>query len=117
MHYPCAGGKFLFSGMPRSAKYAERMKKVSAGQITRRSFAKSAAAIAAATTLPKWFLEECQSNAATLELGPNDQPAIALSGCGGMGRGDAKNASRFARVVAICDLDDANLAEAQKMFP
>ena len=50
-------------------------------------------------------------------LSPNEQPAIALIGCGGMGRGDAKNASRFGRVVAICDLDDAHLAEVKQMFP
>jgi len=93
------------------------MKKLMGNRFSRRSFVKSAAAITAATTLPKWFLEECQSKAATPDLGPNDQPAIALIGCGGMGRGDAKNASRFARVVAICDVDEANLGEGKKMFP
>jgi predicted dehydrogenase len=48
---------------------------------------------------------------------PNDQPAIGLIGCGGMGRGDAKNASRFGRIVALCDVDDARLAETKKQWP
>jgi predicted dehydrogenase len=83
----------------------------------RRRFLKSAAALAAATTLPKWFLAESEAVAATRPLGANDRPAIALIGCGGMGRGDAKNASRFGDIVALCDVDDVNLAEAKKLFP
>lgn len=85
-------------------------------QYTRRFFIKSTAGIAAASTLPKWFLET-QVHAATKELGPNDQPAVALIGSGGMGRGDARNASKFGRIVAVCDVDDKNLAEGKKMFP
>jgi len=83
---------------------------------SRRHFLKSAAALAAASTLPKWFLEESVV-AATKPLAANDQPAIALVGCGGMGRGDAKNASRFGKVVALCDVDDGQLAEAKKQWP
>jgi predicted dehydrogenase len=33
-----------------------------------------------------------------------------------MGRGDAKNASRFGRIAALCDVDDTNLAEAKKQW-
>jgi predicted dehydrogenase len=85
---------------------------------TRRSFLKTSAAIAAATSLPKWFLEECEAAPArTKPLGPNEQPAVALVGCGGMGRGDAKNASRFGRVVALCDVDESHIAEARKQWP
>jgi predicted dehydrogenase len=87
-------------------------------QVPRRRFLKTAAAMAAASALPDWFLEESRAAAATTKpLSPNDQPAIALVGCGGMGRGDAKNASRFGRVVALCDVDAAHLAEAQKQWP
>lgn len=85
---------------------------------SRRRFLQSSAAIAAASTLPKWFLEE--SKGATRpapRLGPNDQPAIALVGCGGMGRGDAKNAARFGRIVAVCDVDANNLARAKQDHP
>ena len=84
----------------------------------RRRFLKTSAAIATGSTLPKWFLEEAEARPKpTRVLSPNDQPAIALVGCGGMGRGDAKKASSFGRVVAVCDLDDARIAEAKKLFP
>src|SRR5437879_5430348 len=72
----------------------------------------------AATTLPAWFLEECRAQ--PNPKGPttkNDTPGIALVGCGGMGRGDLKNASRFGRVVALCDVDENQLAAAAKDWP
>ena len=47
----------------------------------------------------------------------NDTPGIALVGCGGMGRGDAKNAERFGRIVALCDVDENQLAAAGKTWP
>ncbi len=81
---------------------------------TRRSFLKTAAATVAATSLPTWYLEELATPTAHAA---DDQPAIALIGCGGMGRGDAKNASRFGRVVAVCDVDDNQIAEAKKQWP
>lgn len=81
---------------------------------TRRSFLKTAAAVAAATSLPRWYLEELSTPTARAA---DDQPAIALVGCGGMGRGDAKNASRFGRIVAVCDVDDKQIAEAKKQWP
>ena len=34
-----------------------------------------------------------------------------------MGKGDARNASRFGRIVALCDVDDSQLAEAKKLWP
>lgn len=34
-----------------------------------------------------------------------------------MGRGDAKNASRFGRIVALCDVDEARLAETKQQHP
>ncbi|MEO5802198.1 MAG: Gfo/Idh/MocA family oxidoreductase [Verrucomicrobiota bacterium] len=86
--------------------------------LNRRRFLKTSAAIAAASTLPKWFVQECEARPKQSRvLSPNDQPAIALVGCGGMGRGDAKNASRFGRIVAVCDVDESHIAEAKKMFP
>jgi predicted dehydrogenase len=84
---------------------------------SRRGFLKSTAAIAAASTLPRWFLEENEAQAATPAPGPNDQPAIALIGCGGQGTYDAKNASRFGRVVAVCDVDESHLDRAQNTWP
>jgi predicted dehydrogenase len=46
----------------------------------------------------------------------NDRPGVALVGCGGMGRGDAGAARHFGRVVALCDVDRRQLAEAGKQF-
>jgi predicted dehydrogenase len=87
-------------------------------QISRRSFLRSCAATAAATGLPLWFVEREAALAASASNppGPNDRPAIALVGCGGMGRGDANNAQRFGDVVAVCDVDDSHVEEAAKQF-
>ncbi|HSI36879.1 MAG: Gfo/Idh/MocA family protein [Phycisphaerae bacterium] len=41
---------------------------------------------------------------------------IGLVGCGGQGTGDAKDAQRFGKVVAVCDVDESHLAKAQKTF-
>lgn len=82
----------------------------------RRSFLQTAAAMAAATSLPNWYVNElAQSAIAARTL--DEKPAIALIGCGGMGKGDAKNASRFGRIVALCDVDDSQLASAKKLWP
>ncbi len=82
---------------------------------SRRGFLRSSAAVAAATSLPSWFLEESRAQQPSKDKG--DSPGIALVGCGGMGRGDARNASRFGRVVALCDVDEKQLAGAAKLFP
>ena len=85
-------------------------------QSNRRSFLKTSAATAAACSLPVWYLDEL-ANTAQAQADAGNQPAVALIGCGGMGRGDAKNASRFGRIVAVCDVDQARIAEAKKMWP
>jgi predicted dehydrogenase len=87
-------------------------------QISRRSFLKTCTATAAATGLPLWFIERELAWAAPApkRLGPNDRPAIALVGCGGMGRGDAQNASRFGDIVAVCDVDENHAEAAAKQF-
>jgi len=86
--------------------------------LSRRGFLRTSAALAGAAALPAWFAEECA--AATrpkAPSSPNDQPAIALIGCGGMGRGDGRHAAKFGRVVALCDVDSTHLAEALKDHP
>jgi myo-inositol 2-dehydrogenase / D-chiro-inositol 1-dehydrogenase len=87
-------------------------------QISRRSFLKTCSAAAAATGLPLWFIEREMAAAAPAPrpLGPNDRPGIALVGCGGMGRGDAQNASRFGDLVAVCDVDEGHAEAAAKQF-
>lgn len=84
--------------------------------ISRRRVLKSAAAVAAASSLPPWFLEEPAAAAAQAQ-GPNDKPGIALIGCGGRGRGDAREAAQYGEIVAYCDVDEAHLAEAKKLWP
>jgi myo-inositol 2-dehydrogenase / D-chiro-inositol 1-dehydrogenase len=87
-------------------------------EVTRRSFLKTCTAVATATGLPAWFVERELLGATPRprRLGPNDRPAIALVGCGGMGRGDAKNASRFGDIVALCDVDEKHLTQAAEQF-
>ncbi len=88
-------------------------------QISRRSFIKRCALVAAATGLPLWFVER-QLAAAEVPAAPlpspNNRPALAQIGCGGMGTVDALNASNFGDVVAIADVDDTHAAKlAQKL--
>jgi predicted dehydrogenase len=70
------------------------------------------------TGLPLWFIERQQLEAQETPRppGPSDRPGIALIGCGGMGKGDAKNASRFGEIVAVCDVDATHAAAAAKLF-
>jgi predicted dehydrogenase len=86
--------------------------------ISRRSFLKRCSLAAAATGLPAWFVERDLAEAAPARkrLGPNDRPAIALVGCGGMGRGDGANAMRFGDLVAVCDVDDSHAAAAAEQY-
>jgi predicted dehydrogenase len=87
-------------------------------QISRRSFLRSCATTAAASGLPLWLIQR-ELEAATpvpTPSGPNDRPAVALVGCGGMGRGDAQNASRFCDIVAVCDVDANHARAAEKQF-
>jgi predicted dehydrogenase len=86
--------------------------------LSRRQCLYGAGAVAAAVALPAWFEEETRSVAQTPEPNSaNDRPGILLVGCGGQGTGDAKLASRFGDVVAICDVDDRHVANAGEAFP
>ena len=91
-------------------------------QITRRSFLARCTATAAATGLPLWFVKEQLAGAAEAEVNkpkppsPNDRPGIALVGCGGQGSGDARNASNYGEVIAVCDVDDNSARGAVKRF-
>jgi len=87
--------------------------------ISRRSFLRNCTLTAAATGLPIWFVQREMASAAEptpKPPTPNDRPGIALVGCGGMGRGDANNASRFGDIVAVCDVDARHAAAAAKQF-
>ena len=85
--------------------------------VSRRDLLKSGAALAGALCLPRWFVEETLAHAAPDEpKSPNDKPGILLVGCGGMGTGDASNASKFGNIVAVCDVDAKRLGEKAAQF-
>ena len=84
--------------------------------LPRRRFLKKCAAVAAATGLPGWLVESRLAAAAeTTAVGrvsSLNRPHIALVGCGGMGKADAGNAAHHGDVVAVCDVDAEQAAEA-----
>ena len=87
---------------------------------SRRSFLKSTGLVAAASWLPAWFVEECAAQQGGPPAGgsaPSEQLRLGLIGCGGQGRGDARNAQRYGKVVAVCDVDASHVANARKDFP
>jgi len=86
---------------------------------SRRRFIQSSAALLAASTLPRWFVEQSRAETVTPARPPgaNDKPSVALIGCGGMGRADARSAARFGNITALCDLDDARLNETRATYP
>ena len=76
-------------------------------QITRRVFLQQSAA--ASIVLPTFV--------SSTVFGANDRLNIAGIGVGGKGRGDIENTSQGQNVVAICDVDDRTLGEAEKRYP
>ena len=84
---------------------------------SRRNLLKSTGAIAAASALPAWFVEQ-HLDAAEPQTpkSANDKPSVALIGCGGRGTADAHEAQRFCNIVAVCDLDDRHAAAAAAAF-
>ena len=85
--------------------------------ISRRHVLRSAAALAAATSLPRWFLDESAAIAQQPPRSPNDQPGIALIGCGGRGKAVARDAATHGNLVAYCDVDQGRLDEAKNIWP
>ncbi|MCZ6673272.1 MAG: Gfo/Idh/MocA family oxidoreductase [Verrucomicrobia bacterium] len=84
----------------------------------RRTFLKTAGMAATASTLPGWFAEEllAQPQVARPKMA-NDRLGIALVGCGGRGTGDARNAAYYGDMVAVCDVDEAQIAKAKEIWP
>src|SRR5580698_8757821 len=86
--------------------------------ISRRAFIRRCSLIAAMTGLPLWYIERQRLDAeeVTGKPSPNDRPGIALIGCGGQGKGDARRAAVYGDIVAVCDVDQTHAAAAAKMF-
>ena len=73
---------------------------------------------ATASTLPMWFVEECLAQPAVAKPKmKNDRLGIALIGCGGRGTGDARGASYYGDMVAVCDVDENQIAKAKEIWP
>jgi len=88
--------------------------------VSRRAFLKRCLAVAAATGVPLWFVEQklaaAEESKAPKKRSANALPGIALIGCGGMGKGDATNASNYGEILAVCDVDENHAREAQEKF-
>jgi predicted dehydrogenase len=86
--------------------------------MNRRHFIKTAGLAASVSSLPFWFEEElaAQSSVAKPKM-KNDRLGIALIGCGGRGTGDARGAAYYGDVVALCDVDEAQIAKAKEIWP
>jgi len=76
---------------------------------TRRDFLKTTAAVGAtaAAATPYFFT----SQQAKAQEAANDRPGLGCIGLGGMGSHDGRSASRFADVVACCDVDSDRAAK------
>ena len=83
--------------------------------INRRQFLRCSAKAAVLSGLPLWFIEQTLDAAESKPpTSPNDKPGIALIGCGGQGRGDAKAAQKFGNLIAVCDVDRNHAESAAK---
>jgi predicted dehydrogenase len=75
-------------------------------RFSRREILKASAAGIALAGLPQWSADEALAqDVKAPSKSPNERPGVLLVGCGGMGTGDAKNASRYGNIVAVCDVD------------
>ncbi|MGA2258703.1 MAG: gfo/Idh/MocA family oxidoreductase, partial [Thermoguttaceae bacterium] len=65
--------------------------------------------------MPLWYAELCQAEEPATPR-KREGLRLALIGCGGQGSGDASNASRFGKIVAVCDVDARHGERAKKDF-
>lgn len=67
----------------------------------------------AATGLGLAGLPVPRVRAASPAESPNNRPRVALIGCGGMGRANARICAEFGDIVALCDVDANRLADTR----
>src|SRR6478672_638619 len=84
---------------------------------SRRSILKSGLGAGALASLPAWLAEQVLAEPVpAAPKSPNDKPGIGLVGCGGRGQFDTKEASKYGRVVACCDVDSSHAEGASVEF-
>ncbi|MCP4464000.1 MAG: Gfo/Idh/MocA family oxidoreductase, partial [Planctomycetaceae bacterium] len=81
--------------------------------ISRRRFLASTGMLAATSSLPSWFALECAAQEAVAPV--KEDLRLALIGAGGRGTVLARDASRFGKIVAACDVDANHVKRAQGM--
>src|ERR1051325_1591940 len=85
---------------------------------SRRQFLIRTTQAAALAGIPLWYAEQHNLFAqAAPSKSPNEKPSLGLIGCGGMGTNDAKIASKYANIVALCDVDSTHIDAAKKNWP
>ncbi len=55
--------------------------------------------------------------ATAVSQSPNEQVSIACIGVGGKGRTDSKDANKYGRLIAICDIDEKHLEASGEKYP
>src|SRR5262252_1489952 len=80
-------------------------------RMSRRRFLQAAAVGAG------YFYTASARSAARAGAGPNGKVYVGGIGVGGKGGSDVPQAARFAEVVALCDVDENNLAGMARAFP
>ena len=81
------------------------------GNLTRRAFVRSAAAVAAFTIVPRRLI------AASGQTAPSDKVNLAGIGVGGMGAADLDALAPNVNVVALCDVESKHAAKTFEKFP
>lgn len=84
---------------------------------SRRNFLKAAGFAGGLAALPGWFIEQRLDAAEPKPpASANHKPNVALIGCGGRGRADAHEASKYCNIVAVCDVYDHHAEGASLEF-
>jgi len=79
--------------------------------VSRRRFLASAGVLGATSSLPSWFAQECAAQEATAPV--KEDLRLALIGAGGRGTVLARDASKYGKIVAVCDVDANHVKRAQ----
>jgi len=78
-------------------------------QFTRRKFVQTSAAAMALASNPFWSTSRARADEAK-----NERPLVGAIGLGGQGTGDARRASQYGDVVAVCDVQRQHCERAKE---